>query len=292
MCIINILALHLQFYPLDGGVDVYPVFQLPAKSSFSNKNQAMNVSLFHLDTSWCLFSDGHGELSLLDKSQKEGWKWITDLHLSSAVNMPLLLPFLIIFAKLKVLENSFDLVTLDLQKGHDEKQSSVITIRWFSITFSAPLTEIRNSAVNHTIVLKHTFISSCMPLYTAFVNQSLFVVNEAPLVLAGTEGKGINCEDVQAEPHYGVGYKRKHEAESSSDKRSVTTTSRWNWIQTDSDITVTVNLPDDVTKHDITCIIDTKHLVVGLTDGTTYIRDDLYGTIDPHASSWIIEQHR
>lgn len=252
----------------------------------------MNVSLFHLDASWCLLSDGHGGLSLLDKSEKEGWKRITDLHLSSAVNTPSLLPYLILFAKLKVLENSFDLITLDLQKGQDEKQSSVITIRWFSITFSAPLTEMKNSVVNHTIELKHTLTSSCIPLYSTLVNQSLFVVNEAPLVSASTEGKRITCEDAQVEPHYGVGYKRKREAESSSDKRSVTTASRWCWTQTDSDITVTVTLPDDVTKHDITCIIDAKHLVVGLTDGTTYIRDDLYGTIDPPASSWIIEQHR
>ena len=281
--------LHFQFYPLDGGLDTYPVFHLPAECSFSNKDQAMNVSLFHLDGSWCLFSDGHGGLSLLDKSQKEGWKRITDLHLSSAVNTPSLLPFLILFAKLKVMENSFDLVTLDLQKGQDEKQSSVVTIRWFSITFSAPLTEMKNSPVNHTIELKHAFITSSIPLYTALVNQSLFVVNEAPLV---SEGKGITCEDAQVEPHYGVGYKRKHEAESTSDKRSAANTSHWRWTQTDSDVTVTVTLPDDVTKHDITCIIDAKHLVVGLTDGTIYIRDDLYGTVDPPASSWIIEQHR
>ena len=59
-----------------------------------------------------------------------------------------------------------------------------------------------------------------------------------------------------------------------------------------SDIMVTITLPDDVTKHDITCIIDAKHLVVGLTDGTTYIRDDLYGIIDPTASNWIIKRHR
>ena len=254
----------------------------------------MNISLFHLDASWCLFSDGYGGLSLLDKSQREGWKRITDLHLSSALNTPSLLPFLILFAKLRVLENSFDLVTLDLQKGQDEKHSSVITIRWFSITFSAPLTEIRNSVAKHTIVLKNTFITSCIPMYTALVDQSLFFISEALLVSVSTEGKGLSCEDAQAEPHYGVGYKRKHEAETSSDKRSATTTSTscWTWIQTDDDVTVTVNLPDDVTKHDITCIIDAKNLVVGLTDGTTYIRDDLYGTIDPHASNWIIEQHR
>lgn len=250
----------------------------------------MNISLFHLDSNWCLFSDGCGGLSLLDKSQKEGWKRITDLHLSSAVNTPSLLPFLILFAKLKVLENSFDVVTLDLQKGKDEKQLSVITIRWFSINFSTPLTEMKNSStVNHTIVLKHTFISSHMPHYTALVDQSLFVVSEAQLVSTGT--KGID-QDVQMEPHYGVGYKRKHETENTFDKRSITTASSWCWVQTDSDVTVTINLPHDVTKHDITCIIDPNHLVVGLTDGTTYIRDDLYGTIDPHASAWTIEQHR
>ena len=127
---------------------------------------------------------------------------------------------------------------------------------------------MKNYVVNHTIELKHTFITSCIPLYTALVNQSLFVVNKAQLVF---EGKGIIDEDSQAEPHYGVGHKRKHEAES---KKSAANTSHWSWTQTDSDVTVTVTLPDDVTKHDI---IDAKHLVVGLTNGTTYIRDDLYG---------------
>lgn len=268
------------------------MFQLPAKSSFSSKSQAMNVSLFHLDTRWCLFSDGHGGLSLLDKSQKEGWKNIMDLYLNSALNTSSLLPFLLLFAKLKVQENSFDVVTLDLQKGQDEKQSSVITIHWFCVTFSDPLTEVKNSStVNHTVVLKHTFISPCMPLYTALVNQSLYVVNEAQLVSAGTGGKGCSSEEVRTE-HYGIGYKRKHEGESSSDKRSATANSSWQWIQTDCDITVTVNLPHDVTKYDITCIIEPNHLVVGLTDGTTYIRDDLYGSIDPDASAWTIEQNR
>jgi len=268
------------------------VFQLPAKSSFSNQIQELNISLFHLNMSWCLLSDGYGGLSLLDKNQKEGWKKISDLHLNSVTSTFSLLPFIILFAKLNKLENTFDLITLDLQKGQDEKQPSIITIRWFCITFSAPLTEIRNSSINHTVILKHTFVSSCMPLYTALVNQSLFVVSEAQFVSVGTEGKGPGSEDIQAQPHFGVGYKRKHEAESSSDKRSTASGSSWQWIQTDCDATVTINLPHDVTKHDISCIIDHNHLVVGLTDGTTYIRDDLYGTIDPHASNWIIEEHR
>ena len=249
----------------------------------------MNISLFHLDKTWCLFSNGCGGLDLLDKSQKEGWIKVSDFHLNSATGTLTLLPFLILFAKVKEMENAFDLVTLDLQKKQDDKQSSVITIRWFCITFSAPLIETRNSTVSHTVVLKHTFVSSCIPLYTALINQSLFVVTEAELVSGGKE---YGSEDVQTEPHYGVGYKRKREPEDSSDKRSSTTSSSWSWIQTDSDVTVTVNLPHDVTKHDISCIIDPAHLVVGLTDGTTYIRDDLYGTVDPHASSWTIEQHR
>ena len=274
---------------MDGSLDVYPVFKLPPKSSLSHKTQPVNASLLHLNTAWCLFSDGRKGLMLLDKSQKEGWKRITEVGLKSALNTPSLLPFLILSAKLNMSENSFDLVTLDLQKGQDEKQSTVITIRWFCITFTAPLTEVKNTAADHTIVLKHTFVSSSIPLYTALVNQSLFVVNEAVLVSAATEAKGHVHKDV---PHYGVGYKRKYEEESSPSKGSVTSNSSWRWIQTGDDITVTVNLPRDVTKRDITCMIEPNHLVVGLTDGTTYIRDDLYGSIDCDASTWTIEQHR
>jgi len=272
---------------VDASLDVYPVYHLPVRSSDSGHNQMLNVSMYQLNDKYCLFSDGCGSLELLDKSQKETWRMVTVLDLCPAVSTTRQLPFLVTFAKLNELEKSVELVTMDLQKSHDENQFSTVGLRWFTITFHG---EIDNSQSTHTILLKHTFTSSSMPLYTAVFNQSLFVISEAALVSTTTTAKG-NETDALSGAHYGVGYKRKHEPEVLSDKRSVTT-SGWYWVQSNDDITITVNLPHDVTKRDITCIIDHSHLVVGLIDGTTYIRNSLTGTVDPEASTWIIDQHR
>jgi len=273
---------------VDASLDIYPLYHFPVRGCDGGHDQVLNVSMYQLNNKFCLFSDGCGNLDLLDKSHKENWRAITVLDLCSAVGTTRLLPFLVSFAKFNELEKSIELVTMELQKGQDENQSSTTSLRWFTITFHG---DIDNSQSSHTIVLKHTFTSSSMPIYTAIVSQSLFVINEAPLVSAATTAKG-NAIDVHGDPHYGIGYKRKHEAEMLSDKRSAMTNSGWFWVQSNSDITVTVHLPHDVTKRDIMCIIDHNHLVVGLTDGTTYIRNGLTGTIDPEASTWIIDQHR
>ena len=272
---------------MDASLDIYPVYHLPG-SCDSGCDQVLNVSMYQLNKRFCLFSDGCGNLDLLDKNQKENWRTVTVLDLSSAVTIPKLLPFLVSFAKLNELEKSVELITMELQKGQDENQSSTITLRWFTITFHG---DMDNSQSNHTIILKHTFTSSSMPIYTAIVSQSLFVINEASLVSTTTAAKGSEV-DAHDDPHYGIGYKRKHEAEVLSDKRSAVASSGWYWVQSNSDVTVTVHLPHDVTKRDITCIINHNHLVVGLTDGTTYIRNGLTGTIDPEASTWIIDQQR
>ena len=62
--------------------------------------------------------------------------------------------------------------------------------------------------------------------------------------------------------------------------------------QTEGDVTVTVALPDDVTKRDVHCVIERRMLVVGLTDGTTYFRGHLFAPVTPDCSTWTIENHR
>lgn len=66
---------------------------------------------------------------------------------------------------------------------------------------------------------------------------------------------------------------------------------QYEWSQTDSDVTITVALPEDVTKHDVHCVIDRREVVVGLTDGTTFFRDRLYAPVNPESSTWTIEKH-
>lgn len=67
--------------------------------------------------------------------------------------------------------------------------------------------------------------------------------------------------------------------------------SQFTWSQTEGDVTITVELPEDVTKHDVHCVIERREVVVGLTDGTTYFRDRLFAPVYPEGSTWTIEKH-
>lgn len=66
----------------------------------------------------------------------------------------------------------------------------------------------------------------------------------------------------------------------------------YTWTQTDDDVTIVIPIPPDVSKTDIHCVIATDSLVVGLTDGTTYIRGRLSGRVDPNGSIWTIDKDK
>ena len=90
-------------------------------------------------------------------------------------------------------------------------------------------------------------------------------------------------EDSRSKEFAGLGFKKGEEGSLAQPQ--------YQWSQTESDVTVTVALPDDVTKHDIHCVIERRDVVVGLTDGTTYFRDRLFAPVNPECSMWTIENH-
>ena len=49
----------------------------------------------------------------------------------------------------------------------------------------------------------------------------------------------------------------------------------YQWSQSDNDIVVTLTLPKTVTKTDIMCEMKSNEEILGLTDGTTYLRGKL-----------------
>ena len=66
---------------------------------------------------------------------------------------------------------------------------------------------------------------------------------------------------------------------------------QYQWSQTESDVTITVPVPDDVTRRDVHCVIDRRELVIGLSDGTTFLRGWLFAPISPDCSTWTMENH-
>ena len=171
--------------------------------------------------------------------------------------------------------------------------SSVATFKWLRFTFKEPPSQENvDSAVSlsfkdATVSTVTSFECRAFPLYAAIVEKNILFFSEAkpPLKedadidMEEREGGGEDDDTLAAkqggEEHHGLGYDNLG----------------YQWSQTDSDVTVTLTLPESVKKADVECEIEANEVVLGLTDGTTYLRGRLHAPIDPDASTWTLEKN-
>ena len=135
--------------------------------------------------------------------------------------------------------------------------------------------------------------SKSLALYATFQHhpssgeaQLLFISETTPLIdtpdpeeghpttatTTTTPSSTSQDEHLFSEPrqHCGLGYQRDHHE----------------WTQSETDVVVSFTLDPDVGKRDISCILETNEVVVGLTDGTTLLQGEPTHSIDPEASTW------
>ena len=115
------------------------------------------------------------------------------------------------------------------------------------------------------------------------------------------EGEGEKMEEEgekregEGEKREGEGEKREEEGEKGEEEEQKSEGSseepQYQWSQREGDITITVPLPSDVSKRDINCVISRREIVVGLSDGTTYLRGRLFAPISSDCSTWTLEKH-
>ena len=179
--------------------------------------------------------------------------------------------------------------------------SSVATFKWLRVTFNKDPPGTADSAVPPFITFKDATVSMVMsfecqafPLYAAIVEKNILFLSEAKPPLredtgdvdmaemkeeergGGEEGENVAAADGgRQEEHHGLGYDNLG----------------YQWSQTDSGVTVTLTLPENVKKTDVECKIEPNEAVLGLTDGTTYLRGRLHAAIDPEASTWTLEKN-
>ena len=173
-------------------------------------------------------------------------------------------------------------------KSSTSTDSSVAMFKWLRLTPTTGQQQDADSAnmpvaaisfKNASVSVVASFESRAFPHYTAIVENNLLLVSEArpplpedaDLMDQEREEEG----DDKGEEHHGLGY----------DDLG------YKWSQSDSDVTVTLALPDNVTKADLDCEIESNEVVLGLTDGTTYLRGKLHAPIDPEASAWTLEKN-
>ena len=136
------------------------------------------------------------------------------------------------------------------------------------------------SHVNSTVMW--ILNASTSPLYCAIFNTAILIVSESDLV---SQSSNLTSSEIQ-------NTENSEKTEVSTSHSGLGYSTDYTWDQLEDDVTVTIVLSDNITKQDISCVIETDSLVVGLTDGTTFIRGRLFDVIDPAASTWTIENNR
>ena len=186
----------------------------------------------------------------------------------------------------------------------------VATYSWYccSIDLRSPLpsgSQIEKQSEKGTkLNLVCSLQSSTVALCGTFVSNHLIVLSEANILPVGqpapvesdkqpeeetgradlkriVEMLGEGEGEESGEKFAGLGFERRESSEEP----------QYKWDQTESDVTITVALPDDVTKSDVRCVIERGEVVVGLSDGTTFLRGQLFAPVTPDCSTWTIENH-
>ena len=175
-------------------------------------------------------------------------------------------------------------MTFDLQESDDKM---AVECGWWKFSV-ANITGTGSGIISDVVdqTLCCSFRTSTIPLHSEFVGSCLVVITESTIeskLVSKTKREEQESSNVRetfddsVQTYPGIGYQD---------------TSKYSWTQSGTDVTVLVSLPEDVTKRDVVCDIKEKSLIIGLTDGTSYIRGDLYSRIDKDVSTWVFTQGR
>ncbi len=296
-----------------GSVSISSVYRCEPHPSKPSGDYVVNASIVFLTDTLCLFSDGDGSLQLLQTENRiasaitspapsllRQWKLLENISLTGLEGAP----FMVLAARVSLADGrQLNTATLELKDPSSFKRSTknappTVTIyRWHRLRFTADLASYVPQLENDDIAPKSLLVESrlcctlqshAISLYCDFLQSNLLIVSESDVVHHEDNSQDPSaqepaCEEImeldEAEkPHLGLGYAQTE------------TKLAYEWSQSDTDVTITVTLPPDATKQDVSCAFGREDVVVGLTDGITYVRGKLYAAIDPEASAWTIEK--
>ncbi len=194
------------------------------------------------------------------------------------------------------LQHTIQLLTTELHTSSTfgKEKANIAKCTWYELKFNSPIESIQDSAETLCASISDigevmSFQSKSLPLYAAFqahpsqITHHLLLMSETSPTLPAhitpptdpkSEATQENTVSLDSGCHFGLGYDSAENHE---------------WSQTDTEVVVTFPLPRGVTKREIYCVISRTELVVGLIDGTTFQRGELYAAIDTEGSTWTID---
>uniref|UniRef100_A0A8B9WIP6 NudC domain-containing protein 1 n=1 Tax=Bos mutus grunniens TaxID=30521 RepID=A0A8B9WIP6_BOSMU len=241
------------------------VFRLP--TDLTACDNRLCASIHFTSSTWVTLSDGTGRLYLIGTGERgnsvsEKWEIVFNEELGN--------PFIIIhsISLLKAEEHSIATLLLQIEKEELSMKGSgfYVSLEWVTISKKC------EDNKKYEVAKRNTLRGKSVPHYAAIEpdGNGLMIISYKPFtfVQAGQgleESKDENMSEEIKEPLY-------------------------YWQQTEDDLTVTIQLPEDCTKEDIQVqfLPDSVNIVL---KGQMFLEGNLFSSIDHESSTWIIKEN-
>ncbi|XP_004370744.1 nudC domain-containing protein 1 isoform X2 [Trichechus manatus latirostris] len=241
------------------------VFRLPADLTVYDNR--LCASIHFTSSTWVTLSDGTGRLYLIatdERGNNSSKKW------EIMFNEELGSPFIIIhsISLLKDEEHSIAALLLRIEKEELDMKGSgfYVSLEWVTISK-------KNKDNKKYEIIKHEILrGKSVPHYAALEpdGNGLMIVSYKSFQFIQTgqdleENKNENMSEKIKEPLY-------------------------YWQQTEDDLTITTQLPEDTTKEDIQVQFLPDHISIVL-NGQLFLEGKLYSSVDHESSTYIIKEN-
>ncbi|XP_057684170.1 nudC domain-containing protein 1 [Corythoichthys intestinalis] len=244
------------------------VFRLQTEADQRENRVCPSLSL--TSATWAALSDGAGRLYLL-RTSKRGesthGKW------EPLFTEDMKEPFVILHSVAHVQAGAHTLEVLLLRVVKDPQETAgsgySVTLEWVTVANVAAQGVEKNYEVKKRRVLQ----GKTVPHYAAVTPQGdgLMVASERPFIFTHVDGEPLD----QPPP----------------DEQLIEVEKRdpiYFWQQTSDDITVTVRLPEGVTKDAIHFRLTVDTISVGVRGFAPLLEGQLYASVDPEACTWTL----
>ncbi|NXF52841.1 NUDC1 protein, partial [Oceanites oceanicus] len=235
------------------------VFRLPTDlTAYDNR---LCASVHFSSSTWVTLSDGTGRLYLI-KSGKRGnsasekWEVSCAITYLRIVHLP---------------NNSYSLFLSVMRFSYNNLSSrKILPLRFFIIIIFYSIGHHR-----YEIFKRRVLQGKSVPHYAAIEpsGDGLMVVSYKPF-------KFLQDEDDKLEEHA--------DAKATNEKKDPL----YYWQQTEDDVTITVHIPQDITKDDIKVCFSPDNICVTLKDQPPLMEGKLYSSVDHESCTWIIRENK
>ncbi|NXC20863.1 NUDC1 protein, partial [Corythaeola cristata] len=247
------------------------VFRLPTDlTAYDNR---LCASIHFSSSTWVTVSDGTGRLYLIKSGERgnsasEKWEIVFNEELGS--------PFIVVHSVSFVKSDTHSVAVLLLRVEKDELDTKGsgfhITLEWVTIA------EMRKENDHRYEVFKRRVLQGkSVPHYAAIEpsGDGLMIVSYKPF-------KFMQDEDNKLE---------ENDDEKATNEEKVVDPLYY-WQQTEDDVTITVHIPQDITKDDIKVCFSPDGICVTLKDQPPLMEGKLYSSVDPESCTWIIGENK